>query len=218
MNRIESSWPWIVALLLTTAAFAASAALYPGLPDRIPTHWDIQGQVDGYGSKATIFLLPATMAFMVALFAGLSWLSPKGYEVDTFRPTVLYLLVVVVGLFGYMHGLTLYAALRGPGGVGRALVGGVLLMLALMGNVLGKVRPNFYIGVRTPWTLASPRVWADTHRLAAWLFVAVGLVGFALVLAGANLIVPFVLLIAGAAATVLYSLVHYKRLERQGLL
>ena len=52
-----------------------------------------------------------------------------------------------------------------------------VLLLALLGNVLGKVRRNFWVGVRTPWTLADVRVWERTHRLAAWLFTVAGLVG-----------------------------------------
>ena len=58
--------------------------------------------------------------------------------------------------------------------IGRAMIGGMFLFFALLGNVMGKVRKNFYIGIRVPWTLASDRVWNDTHRLAAWMMVAGG--------------------------------------------
>ena len=69
--------------------------------------------------------------------------------------------------------------------IGRALIGGMFLFFALLGNVMGKVRKNFYIGIRVPWTLASDRVWNDTHRLAAWLMVGGGILGFLLVILGA---------------------------------
>ena len=65
-----------------------------------------------------------------------------------------------------------------PIDLGRTLFAGLFLALALIGNVLGKVRRNFYIGVRVPWTLASDRVWNDTHRVAAWTMVGGSLVGF----------------------------------------
>ena len=99
----------------------------------------------------------------------------------------------------------------------RWVVAGAYLLFALLGNVLGKVQRNFWVGVRTPWTLASDTVWTQTHRLAAWLFVAGGLVGFAATLAGASGVWLFVgVLVAIAGVPVVYSLVLYKRLERQG--
>jgi uncharacterized membrane protein len=99
--------------------------------------------------------------------------------------------------------------------MGRAVLCGVCLFIILFGNLLGKVRRNFYIGVRTPWTLASERVWNDTHRFAARITVAAGLLGLALSIAGLYLAALFALL-AGGLAPVVYSLVLYKQLERRG--
>jgi len=94
----------------------------------------------------------------------------------------------------------------------------IFLFLALMGNVLGKVRRNFWIGVRTPWTLASEKVWNDTHRFAARLFVLVGLIGFFIILLGLPIYIAFIFLITATILTVLYSLVEYKHLEKHGQL
>jgi uncharacterized membrane protein len=103
--------------------------------------------------------------------------------------------------------------------VGRWTIAGAYLLFALLGNVLGKVQRNFWVGVRTPWTLASETVWTQTHRMAAWLFVAAGLLGFVATLAGHSGLWLFVGLIAAIAlGPVVYSLVLYKRLERQGRL
>jgi hypothetical protein len=102
----------------------------------------------------------------------------------------------------------------------RVFLGGICLFFALIGNVMGKVRRNFWMGVRTPWTLASEPVWNQTHRLAAWLFVAAGLVGFVLVmLLPPDVVwVALLVLIPAGLVPVVYSLVLYKRLERQGKL
>ena len=94
----------------------------------------------------------------------------------------------------------------------------MFLFFALMGNVMGKVRKNFYIGIRVPWTLASDRVWNDTHRLAAWLMVAGGIIGFLLVIAGLPLLVAIGVMIVTLLIPVVYSFVHYKALERCGAL
>ncbi len=214
---------WIVAFLLAAAAFAAPAWLYPGLPDRIPTHWNIEGKVNGYGGKWTLFMFPLMMIPMLLLFYFLPALSPKHFEVNTFRSTYLYLMDVMLGLFTYMQGVLLYTVYQGANGgqsvnLGRGFMAGMFLFFALMGNQIGKVRKNFYIGVKVPWTLASDRVWNDTHRLAAWVWVAAGLIGFVLIVAGVWIVIPMVLLFVAAMIPVVYSFVHYKALERAGQL
>jgi uncharacterized membrane protein len=207
---------WIAAIGMTAAALAASAALYPGLPARVPTHWGLNGEVDGYGPKGlSLFLIPTVMVGLLGLFAALPWLSPQQFQVDSFRRTYLFIMTLIVGLEGYIHGVILYATARPGAGMGRPLLAGIFLFFALLGNVLGKVRRNFFIGVRTPWTLASERVWTDTHRLASWLFVACGLLGFALAMAG-YVLAALAALTPAIVVPVVHSLVLYKRLERRG--
>jgi DNA-binding transcriptional ArsR family regulator/uncharacterized membrane protein len=213
----------VLTRLWDAAAIIAPAWLYPGLPDQIPTHWNIEGKVDGYGGKWTLFAFPGLMAGMLVLFYFLPALSPKHFEVDTFRPTYLYIMDIVLGLFAYMQGVLLYTVYQSVHAgasfdLGRGFMAGLFLFFALMGNQLGKVRKNFYIGVRVPWTLASDRVWNDTHRLAAWVMSAGGVIGFVLTVLGLSILVSIVILIVSALFPVVYSFVHYKALERSGQL
>jgi uncharacterized membrane protein len=214
---------WIIAILMVALSAGASASLYPSLPDQIPKHWNIRGEVDAYGEKWTIFIFPLVMCGMLVLFYFLPALSPKHFEVDTFRSTYLYIMVLVTGLFCYMQGVLLYTinqtvAKQPSIDLGRAFIGGMFLFFGLLGNVLGKVRKNFYIGVRVPRTLASDRVWNDTHRLAAWVFVGAGVIGFLMIILGAPIMPAVVVLLLSALIPVVYSFVHYKALERRGAL
>jgi immunity protein, SdpI family len=211
---------WL-SVVATVAALAASLVLYPRLADEIPIHWNIQGQVDGYGSKTwAAFLMPGAMAGMLALFLALPWLSPKHFELDSFRSTYWFIVLVIMLLVAYTHGLMLWAAAAGRVDITRALLVGLLLMFGLIGNVMGKVRRNFWVGVRTPWTIANERVWNDTHRLAGKLFVAAAAIGLATLLLPLPLpavsIAVFTLIMTAALLPVLYSLIHYKRLARRG--
>lgn len=211
---------YLTGIILTAAALALSLILYPSLPDRMPMHWNIHGEIDGYGAKSwAAFLGPGLMALMLLAFRFLPWLSPRRFEVaDTgTRPTYLYMMVVIVLLIGYVHAVSVTAAMGWAGNVGRAMVAGIFLFFALLGNVLGKVPRNFYIGIRTPWTLASERVWYATHRLAARILVLAGAVGFVLVILTGWFVLSFVLLIAALLIPVAHSLIYYKRLQRQGL-
>jgi len=88
---------------------------------------------------------------------------------------------------------------------------GVLLMV--LGNYMGKLRKNFFIGIRTPWTLASDAVWERTHRLAGWLFVLAGVVVVAGVLLGAAIWLPLAAIVAATLIPVVYSLWIYRRLD-----
>lgn len=222
MTRINPQW--LAALALTAAAFAASAYLYPSLPDVVPTHWNIKGQVDGHGPKAVAaWTMPVMMLAMLLVFRVLPALSPKNFELDTFQTTYLFVVLATTGLFAYMHGVILAATWQQVQGnprfdIGRAMLGGVFLFFALIGNVMGKVRRNFYVGIKLPWTLANDRVWNDTHRLAAWTWVGGGLLGLVLVFSGLNVLWAFGVLTAATVVPCVYSFLHYKRLEREGAL
>src|SRR5262249_24771191 len=127
-------------------------------------------------------------------------------------------MAAVIMLFGYMHVIIMVNSFNPDRSLIRFMVAGILFFLSRIGNVLGQVRRNFWMGVRTPWRLASETVWIKTHRLAAWLFVAFGVLGGIACLAGASLILVFSGLIAASLLPVVYSLVLYKKLEAQGKL
>lgn len=206
----------IVIILLMAASLAASALLYSSLPDRVPTHWNIRGEVDGWSSRSTaVFVLPAiSLVFLVFILAG-QWLSPVHFKIAPWRETFNYVMVIGTALVAYLHGLALMAALNPHRQYGRWLVAGLLLFLAWLGNLLGKTRRNFWVGIRTPWTLASDTVWIATHRVGARLIVAVCVVGAVAALLGAPLAFCFGLLMAGLFIPVFYSLWLSKKLEKE---
>jgi uncharacterized membrane protein len=207
---------FILESLLTAAALAAVLVAYPHLPATVPVHWDIQGRADRFGPAWELFIIgPGFMALMMMLTWILPWLSPRNFQVDAFRATYRQIMIMLFALAGYLSAVMIWSALGHAINQGRAIIGGACLLIALLGNLMGKVRRNFYIGVRTPWTLASERVWYATHRFAAKTFVAGGLLGLALVILGLDSW-PIYVLLAGALAPVLYSLVYYKQLEHRG--
>jgi uncharacterized membrane protein len=208
---------YAAAAILIVLAFGASALLYPRLPQTVPTHWNIHGQADGFGDKSFgLFMMPVVMVLLLGLFRLLPWLSPRRFGVDEFRSTWLFVMLLVVALMGYIHAMMLWTLWRGPIDITRAFTAGLFIFFALCGNVLGRVKRNFYIGVRTPWTLASERVWTDTHRMTARLFVASGVLGVAAILLGMPGWMSIALILLISMIPVVYSLVLYKRLERRG--
>ena len=219
-----SRW-MLVGWMIVGGMFAGSALVstkwIDKFPGKVPIHWNIEGKADGWASRNDTFLIfyvfPTISAAVLALAVVLPWLSPEPFKVETFRRTYDYVFALVAGLFAWMHASFLYMAANGDADF-RWMLAGLFLFFALIGNVLGKVRKNFWMGVRTPWTLANDIVWERTHRFAAWMFTAAGLIGFVASIAGMNPMWGFGLVLIAALVPVVYSLVIYKQLERRGQL
>jgi uncharacterized membrane protein len=209
---------FLIAALLIVATLIVTLIFYPELPTRIPMHWNWRGQINRYGDKWEIFLMPAAMVVVVLLFAAMPWLSPRRFEVNTFRSTYLYVMLLALAFMAYIHALHLWGAFSKPLDMNRAILGASFLLLVMFGNVLSRVRRNFFIGVRTPWTLSSEKVWDATHRFAAKAFVVAGLLGLLSLVVSASAIAGLAIIGAAGLASVLYSLAYYKRLERRNQL
>jgi uncharacterized membrane protein len=209
----------VVCVLLIAAAAIATVAWYAELPATVPVHWDIDGKPNGYGPRAMLWLLgPGLMAAMLVLGLCLPWLSPRRFEVASFKATYSYFTVVIVCMLGFLHAAVLHAILSGAAELQRTIYIGIFMLLILLGNPMGKVKRNFYIGVKTPWTLASERVWHATHRLCARLMVASGLLGLIAVFAGAGAWIIMAWVGGWGVIDIMFSLVYYKLLERTGQL
>jgi uncharacterized membrane protein len=197
-------YPVLVVLL----AVAASAAVYGRLPERMPTHWNVTGEVDGYGSRLEgALLLPATIALMAALVPVLPRIDPRRRNYDKFRPTYHLVMNAVLTFMLGMHLVLLASGLGWRVPVERVVAVGVGLLLVLLGNVLPRTRSNWMLGIRTPWTLSSDRVWERTHRVGGYLLVGAGVVA----ITGALLPDPragFVALGAGVLAAALGSVAY----------
>jgi immunity protein, SdpI family len=226
---------FLVSILLTTAAFAASAYVYffqyDSLPEQIAVHWNIRGEPDSIVPRSeawmNFWMAPFLMLLMVVLTVVLPWISPRQFEVERFRSTWEYVMALVVALFAFIHVALLVGSWGRSLPLGRFFVAGIMLFFSLLGNVLGRVKRNFWMGVRTPWTLASEPVWNQTHRVAGWLWAVGGLIGCVAILVlplvaavsePAVLVGAFVWIMIIALYPVVYSLVLYKRLERHGKL
>jgi uncharacterized membrane protein len=218
---------WLIANLALLAVAAGASAWLSGpgrglLLEEVPVHWGLDGRPDRIVARddaiGYLWAAPVVMLLCVALAVVLPWVSPKQFAVERFRPTWDYLWFVVVVMMAWIHACVLTASCVAGLDLVRWLTTGIFASFALMGNVLGRTRPNFWMGIRTPWTLASETVWLRTHRLGAWLFVGAGVLGATLALVGVNPLIGLVLVMAAGFVPVVYSLVLYKLLERRGAL
>ncbi|HVC17325.1 MAG TPA: SdpI family protein [Rhodanobacter sp.] len=211
--RINHSW--MVSLAFFLVAVVVATWLYPRLPVEVPTHWDFNGHVNGYMSR---FWGAAFPALMILAIAGLTWIlpaiSPRRFEIRPFAQVYVLLMLATQGLVLVLGLATLLAAAGYAIPMPKLGALGAGALFKILGNYMGKLRKNFFVGIRSPWTLASDAVWERTHRVAGWLFMLAGLLVVVLTLAGGPPWLTLTLLIAAGLIPYGYSLVIYKRLQR----
>jgi len=168
-------WLSIVAIV---AAFAASIILWPRLPSSMPIHWNAAGQPDNYGSRLIgAFLLPVIAVGIYFMFDVLPRIDPRRRNYQRFADTYRFLRSLLILFMVFVHALTLYAVVYGGDFLNSSVMFvAVGLLFLLLGNYMPRFRPTWFVGIRTPWTLSSDRIWRKTHRLGGRLFFLVGLV------------------------------------------
>ena len=204
----------IISLVLIVAATLAGLLLWNQFPEQMASHWDANDQVDGYMSRFWgVFLMPIVTLGMLALFLVIPGIDPLKANIAQFRETFNLFITFIVGFMLYVHALTLlwnlgYTSL----GIGQSMLPAMGLLFILIGSLLRKAKRNFFIGIRTPWTLSSDTVWGKTHQLGAVLFTASGVLavigGF---IGGVTAFwMLFIPLIGSALFLVMYSYVLYR--------
>lgn len=201
---LRRDWP---VLLLLAVSLAAGLALYPSLPERVPSHWNLRGEVDAYGSRLwAAFGPPLLGAAVYFLMLVAPLVDPRRENYARFAGTYRLVRLAIVSFLVGLHAIVLLAGTGRPVNVAFTMQVGVSLLFILLGNVMGQVRHNYFVGIRTPWTLASEAVWVRTHRAAARAWVAAGVVGLAGAAAGPA--AGYVIFMAALGAALIYSIVY----------
>ena len=204
----------IIALTMIALAFLAGALLWNQLPDQMASHWNANDQVDGYMSKFWgVFLLPLMTLGMFALFMAVPNIDPLKANIAQFRETFNVFILVFIAFMLYLYGLTLAWNLGYQDfNMSAAMLPFMGVLFIATGYMLRKAKRNFFIGIRTPWTLSSDTVWDKTHQLGSILFMASG--AFAIIggfFGGITAFwLMFVPLIGSSIFLVIYSYVLYR--------
>ncbi len=161
-------------ILLLLAPFLVLAIYWNGLPARVPTHWNLHGEIDRWDAKwPGLFITPLTALGTTVLLRFLPRFDPRlrknSNEHGRMSTTLPVIRLALLVLFDAIFAVQVAVSLRVPLPGGRLVTTCTLLFTAVMGNYLGNVRPNYFVGIRTPWTLENPGTWRETHRLGGRL-------------------------------------------------
>jgi len=198
---------------LTALTAAVGLAFADQLPARVAIHFGSGGQPNNYASKQfALVFVPVVQLAMLGLFSLLPRIDPLGKNIREFRRAYDAFVLLLVGFLGYVHALVVLWNLGFEVAVTRALVPANAVLYYAIGEVIGRAEQNWFVGIRTPWTLSNEEVWKDTHALGGKLMKAAGVVtlgGF--VFPDAVLLFLVVPVTAVAIFTTVYSYWDYRK-------
>jgi uncharacterized membrane protein len=203
----------IISLALIAIALLVGVVLYARLPDPMPSHWNAAGQVDGYMSKFWgVFLMPIITVALMGLFLIVPQIDPLKANIAKFRGAFNWFIVAFVAYMLYVYALTLASSLGIQFNMTIMLLPVVGLLFIGVGFMTGQAKRNFFIGIRTPWTLSSETVWDETHKLGSKMFMAGGVVTIICAFLGeAGMYIMLVTLLSVAFVPIVYSYILWRR-------
>ena len=203
----------ITILGIILLSFIISIYFYPQMPERIASHWNAQGQVDGYMSKFWgLFLMPFILVGLALLFVAIPRIDPLKANIEKFRKYYdgfiilffIFMLSIHFQVILWNLGIRISPNVIVPIGIG--------ILFFYTGILCENVKRNWFIGIRTPWTLSNERVWEKTHKIGGKLFKIVGIIAFVGVFFQRYMLFfIFVPLISVAAYTIVYSYIEYQK-------
>lgn len=198
----EKALSWI----LIYSGFVFAIAFYAFLPDTMVSHWGMEGEPNGYASKnLMLFLLPALGLFLYLLFLFLPKADPMKENFKHFEKEYNLFILFFVAFMFYLEFLVLLWNLGGRFNMNIMIIPAFSLLFYYIGHLLAKAKRNWFIGIRTPWTLSSDEIWQKTNVLSGRLFK---LLSFALLI---GLIYPkaaFFILLIGVFGAAIFSFIY----------
>lgn len=162
----------ILPILLILAVFAFGLYFWSQLPERIPSHWNIQGEIDGWSSRNfAVFFFPVLMAGLYLLLSFLPLMDPLRGNIESFASFYFWFKVIFILFLASLYFITIYTGLGHQVNIGRYVMWGIAVLFFYIGLLLPKTKRNYTIGIRLPWTLHSEMVWDKTHQFGGKAFI-----------------------------------------------
>ncbi len=166
----------IAIIAIIVISFIIAIYVYPTFPENVASHWNAKGEVDGYMSKFWgVFLMPIISIVIFLMFVFIPKLDPLKRNVKKFRGYFDGFILFMIIFFFYVYILTVLYNLGITFNMTYAILPAMAILFYLMSILLKNCKRNWFIGIKTPWTLSSDRVWEKTHKLGSKLFKIIAL-------------------------------------------
>ncbi len=167
---------YLIICLIILASFILGVYLLPKMPEQMASHWNVHGQVDGYMSKFWgLFLMPLVTLALFILFLVLPLIDPLKENVKKFRLYFDLFILLLILYLAYIYALSLAWNLGYYFNMNIMMIPALAILFVYIGILLQHAKRNWFIGIRTPWTLSNDKVWDKTHALGSRLFIACGI-------------------------------------------
>ena len=168
----KSEWIYLVIIAIP---FLYLAYIWDSLPEKVPVHWNLEGEIDRYGSKTELLIIPFVLPLLTYLiFFVVPYIDPKK-QIEMMGKKYHQLKFIFVLMMSVLAVYIIHASSIATLTSAKFIFIGIAMIIAVLGNYLQSIKPNYFIGIRTPWTLESNEVWKLTHRLAGKLWVSGGI-------------------------------------------
>lgn len=207
----------LAVLVMILVQFLIGFYFYPQMPEQMASHWNINGEVDGYMPKVWgLFLLPLVSLGLFFLFALIPKIDPLRENIKKFMGYYEGFIALMIGFMFYIYLLTIFWNIGFVFNMNLRVIPAIGILFFYIGDLLEHSKRNWFVGIRTPWTLSSEKVWENTHRLGGKLFKISGLIAVIGILFG-NLAFWFVIIpiISFSVYLVAYSYFEYQKLNKK---
>jgi len=200
-----------IAASIVILSFVITIFLYPMLPSKIASHWDMEGNVNGYMEKEYIFLIPCIIFLLLLLFIAIPKIDPLAANIEKFRK-YYYGFVIIFLIFMLLVQLQILLWNIGVKVGINAIFPAIAVIYIYVGFLLEKAKRNWFIGIRTPWTLSSDNVWEKTHKIGGKLFKIAGIIAiFSVIFQKYAIYFVVIPIFAVATYTIIYSYFEYQK-------
>ena len=199
----------LIVIVITLIPIVYLAVNWNLLPESMPIHFDAHGQPNGYGSRYVYVWLPVGLYFLMLV---LPKIDPRKANYFVFQESYYKLRLILAIFFGVLNSAIIWSVINKTDSIQKFLPLMIFFLLMLIGNYMGNIRPNYFVGIKVPWTLNSDEVWTRTHKLAGKLWFWGSLAGIGLFLVFDKfewVLIP--LLIVLVLVPIVYSYVIYQK-------
>lgn len=209
---------YIIILITIVISFIIGFYFYPKMPLQMVSHWNMHGEPDGFMLKIWgLFLTPIISLILFLMFILIPKIDPLKENVEKFRKYFDGFVTLIIVFLFYVYVLTVLWNTGTYFDMVKLMILPIAALFYFTGVFIGKTKRNFFIGIRTPWTLSSDVVWDKTHKIGGKLFKISGIIGLLGIFFGSNAFY-FILIpaIFSAIFTAIYSYFEYQRIKKNG--
>lgn len=165
-----------VLILLMILSILGTVFVYSSLPEKIPTHFNFKGEVDNYSNKSSALITGFLPLIIYLLMVVMPKIDPKRKSYQKHKKAYDIIKIIIVLFMIILHWLTILYSLGFSINIGMFVKIAIGTLFIVIGNFMSQIRPNYFFGIKTPWTLANETVWKKTHRVGAFSFLIGGVI------------------------------------------